>query len=203
MLNTIFTLLTSFTITGKGPVTVFSSGLYGFMPPKTYSFFVEELTKDYSVLTTRNFSPMLKKNVERYCNQMEIKEFIFVSHSSFDHTILESKFCKEAFLIDPVSLPEFPLRNRRIYTDIPTTIIKCKYSYNNHKTNPFILPGFSTHIEGDDIKLFDLEAGHIDILDNFWANLGRRFRIYSMYDEDETLQRSKFRKYVVNIIKSS
>jgi len=130
-----------------------------------------------------------------------IKDFTFVSHSSFDHTILESNFCKEAFLIDSVSLPEFPLKNRRIYTRLPTTVIKCKFSYKNNKTNPFILPGFSTRVKGTYIKQIELYAGHIDILDNFWANLGRTFRIYSMYDEKRKLQRNSFRKYIVNIIK--
>ena len=203
MFNVIFLVLTSFILSGKGPVTVFSSGLYGTMPSNAYSLFLNDLSKDYSVVTTKSFKPVLKKDVEEYCLEMKIDEFIFVSHSSFDHTILESKLCKKAFLLDPVSLPEFPFENRRVQTDTSTNIIKCKFSYKNKKTNPFILPGFSTNIKGSDIKLFELEAGHIDILDNFWADLGRTFRIYSMYDKSKHLKRSNFRKSVIDIIKKN
>ena len=203
MFNVIFPILSSFILTGKGPVTVFSSGLYGTMPSNAYSLFLKDLSKDYSVITAKSFRPVLKKDVEEYCLKMKINEFIFVSHSSFDHTILESKLCKKAFLVDPVSLPEFPFENRRVQTNTSTNIIKCKFSYNNKKTNPFILPGFSTSIKGSDVQLFEFEAGHIDILDNFWADLGRTFRIYSMYDKNKNLKRSNFRKSVVNIIKKN
>lgn len=201
MIGIIYLITTGFTIIGKGPMAVFSSGLYGIMPPKAYSLFLNNLMNDHTIIISPKLKPTLKNELETYCEQMKISEFVFISHSSFDHTILDSKFCKKAFLLDPVSLPRFFFKNRKVTTAIPTTVIKSEFSYKNNKTNPFILPGFSTNIQGD-IKTYKLVAGHIDILDDFWANLGRRFRIYSMYDNNKKSKRSEFRAYVSNIIKN-
>ena len=194
-------LFFSYIVVGKGPYIVFSSGLYGIMPPSGYSTFIKMLQDEYSIILSPHLKPTLKKDLETYCKKKNIEEFIYISHSSFDHTILESQLCKKAFLMDPVSLPEFFLKNRRVYTYLPTSIIKFKFTYKNDKTNPFILPGFSTFIKGKNVETFTFNAGHIDILDDVWADLGRTFRIYSMYDYGTNMKRSNLRKYVSMIIK--
>lgn len=192
----------SFTVYGKGPHALFSSGLYGIMPPGMYSKLLKPLSNEYSLILSNGGAPVIKERVEEFCEDKSVNEFTYIAHSSFDHRILSLNECKNAVLIDPISLPTTSFENRVIRPTIPVQIIKCKYSYKQWNKRPFILPGFETHFYGDLINLKLLSSGHVDVLDDVWAEVGSKLGIDSLskHEGDVLKIREEVRQTILDTI---
>lgn len=205
LITNVFSLL----IHGNGPHVLFSSGLYGIMPHEMYSNFLKPLKKNNSLILSQSFRPVIKEYVEEFCFKNNINELKYIAHSSFDHRILSMDICKQAYLIDPISLPTNIFNNRIVRTNIPVNIIKCKYSYLNWNEKPFILPGFETHFYGNNINVNVIESGHVDILNDEWSCIGSVLGIDSVtnfldinenYNYESSLIKKNIRENVLDIL---
>ena len=168
-------------ISGSGPPLVFSTGLYGMMPPRLYSKFLNEIKRNFSVVTIDTPSrPLLLSDVECAADTIGCHRIGFMSHSSFDFEILGSDRIEKAVVFDPVAIPQISygsLDSRHIEPVCPTLLLLSEFATQSE--NPFILPGFDLQVGTNDVYHLD-NIGHCDILDPTWASLANRIGIRGM-----------------------
>ena len=79
------------TLIGKGPPVVFSTGLFGSMPTFLYGDLFKDLKKNVTIVRiNRPFTN--SQTLEEVCEALGVNEVGFMSHSSFDSSILTSPY---------------------------------------------------------------------------------------------------------------
>ena len=160
------------TLNGNGPPVVFSSGLFGTMPAQFYSSFINEIKKNMTVVTFNDFGLVNKKDFEDVVDTLGVTEAGFVSHSTFSPEVLSSDYLSGAVLCDPIILPKINLfggQSNLIKSNAATLAIKAEKTYESE----FSVPDFQIPMMTNDYseEIYS-DVGHIDILDDFWANVG-------------------------------
>ena len=160
------------TLNGNGPPVVFSSGLFGTMPSQFYSSFINEIKKNMTVVTFNDFGIVNKKDFEDVVESLGVTEAGFVSHSTFSPDVLSSEYLSGAVLCDPIILPKITLfggQSNLIKSNAATLAIKAEKTYDSE----FSVPDFQIPMMTNDYseEIYS-DVGHIDILDDFWANIG-------------------------------
>lgn len=113
LLHVLFASAMSFPAMSAQPPrnVIFSSGLYGSMPPAMYTDFLGALRKrNIHVLTVEYPGVVNVASVERVCREWTKKNggtgrFGLLAHSSFDEGLLRLPCIRSAMLCDPVTLP--------------------------------------------------------------------------------------------------
>ena len=157
---------------------MFSGGLYGSMTHRIYSQLINDLKKDFTIINFNNIGLTKREDLESLADALGVKKIGFISHSSVDHTILESNRLEKAVLCDPVGLPNIQngFTSSTITSIAPVLLLNDEKAYNSEF--PFIINGFSLDIMGADVieETFQ-EMGHADILDDTWANVAGHWGI--------------------------
>lgn len=171
-------------LVGNGPPIILSSGLYGTMPDFMYSDMINSLKTKYTIILP-NSKPITHMTVEEICTSLKVETVGFLSHSSLDPYILESKCLQKAVCIDPVSLPSisFPqIHSFNIESASDTLVIKTKQS--QEADIPFIPTGFELFITNA-FEITYEDIGHADVLDDFWAQIADNIGIRGLKEEDD------------------
>lgn len=195
-------------IVGKGPPVVLSSGLYGTMPSFMYNSFVDTLKKNMTVILPSG-KPILTDTIDEIAEQLNVNRMAFISHSSFDYTILNNPRIHRAVCLDPVSIPRVELSplvysDRTIQPSVDTMVFESSLSQTMNEV-PFIPKGFNLNIETDR-NIPCNNVGHADILDDFWADTAERMGIKGMMSTQigapQTFESWKYEKNDANAQKS-
>lgn len=166
-------------VLGKGPPVVFSTGLYGTVPYQFYNTIINECKKELSVVVFDDVSPVMKKDVEEAADAIGAQKVGFLSHSSLDLDILTSDRIEKAMLHDPITLPQLSLvglETSEVETVLDVTVVNAENLLNGKVP----LPAFNIPIiEGNCNYITDVNVGHSDMLDPFWAGTARRFPLWN------------------------
>lgn len=166
-------------ILGKGPPVVFATGLYGTVPYQFYNTIINECKKELSMVVFDDVSPVMKKDVEEAADAIGAQRVGFLSHSSLDLDILTSDRIEKAMLHDPITLPQLSLvglETSEVETNLDVTVVNAE----NLLKGKVPLPAFNIPIiEGNCNYITDMDVGHSDMLDPFWAATARRFPLWN------------------------
>mgnify|MGYP001322484096 CR=1 FL=1 len=166
-------------ILGKGPPVVFATGLYGTVPYQFYNTIINECKKELSMVVFDDVSPIMKKDVEEAADAIGAQRVGFLSHSSLDIDILTSDRIEKAMLHDPITLPQLSLiglETSEVETQLDVTVVNAENLLNGKVP----LPAFNIPIiEGNCNYITDMDVGHSDMLDPFWAGTARRFPLWN------------------------
>lgn len=195
---------------GTGPPVIFSPGLYGTMPRQIYSKFLDQLKKNITLISFNDLSPITSKDIDDVSNSIMVDSVGFISHSSFDINILSSNKINKAIMYDPITNPQFGFRGfiqKPIEINYPSLIIRAKKAYNTKVPIPTFL---EPNIQGKSLDIIYDNVGHIDILDDYWADLAKKYGFWDSLNpqlikfnewtkipkSDLNLRRSDYRKFV-------
>ena len=195
---------------GNGPPILFSTGIYGVIPRFCYNDLIKNLKKNMTIVNIDGFSPINPSDIDDVANAIKTDKLTYVSHSSFDPIILESKRINGALLLDPISIPKITFNGIEGYSinlDYPVYVIKADKLYNANAPLP---EWQNIELIGDvDYEIYE-DVGHPDILDDRWANIAKNLGLWEMA-EGETMSfkdwkfngknsipkiRKKYREYV-------
>ena len=174
------------TIYGNGPPVLFSTGLYGTIPPFLYSNIINKLKKKLTIITINSIQPLTPFDVIDLTDTINVDSVSFLSHSSFNPKILELDKINNALLVDPIIVPSFNFttifnnygfnylnsnnNNNNIKIDYPMIIIKSEKLYKSKLD----LPSWQElNVNGDLENIIYDDVGHPDILDDTWAELAK------------------------------
>jgi len=176
------------TIYGNGPPVLFSTGLYGTIPPFIYSNIINKLKKKLTIITINSIQPLTPFDVIDLTDTINVDSVSFLSHSSFNPKILELDKINNALLVDPIIVPSLNFttifnnygfnyfnsnnnnNNNNIKIDYPMIIIKSEKLYKSKLD----LPSWQElNVNGDLENIIYDDVGHPDILDDTWAELAK------------------------------
>ena len=198
-------------IIGQGPPILFSTGLFGTMPNHMYGNIMNELKKNMTIISIDGIQPIGPKDITEVTDSLKVDSIAYMSHSSFNPTILETKRINSAVLLDPICIPDVNLngvQQHSVNVDFPVLIIRAEKLYDTD--NP--LPNWQEiNIKGNNVEdeIYD-GVGHPDILDDIWGNIAQKIGLWGTaqgkkmsfkewkFDNKNTvpLIRKDFRKYV-------
>ena len=205
------------TLVGKGPPVVFSSGLYNTIPYFMYNKLLNKMKDKVTIVSINDFSPLGKKDIDDIAQTLNVDKISYISHSSFNPEVLESKKINKAVLIDPICIPPFSVSTLRlkppdtinINLDFPAKVYKADKLYNGRKTLPnWQDPVFNNEVESEIIP----NVGHPDILDDTWADIAKQLGLWETaqsdpvnfedwkFIKDENIKelREKYRDYIAD-----
>tara|TARA_Y100000022_G_C13241465_1_gene372614 strand:- start:512 stop:1237 length:726 start_codon:yes stop_codon:yes gene_type:complete len=165
---------------GNGPPLLFSTGLFGTMPRSFYNEFINNIKKNYTVITTEGLTRVDENTIDEVCEALNVDKISYLSHSSFLPEVLDSDKINSAVLIDPINIPWISfqgLTNPIIKLNFPTLIIKAEKLYSGSKTLP---EWQDPEFKGDYNEEVIDNVGHPDILDNTWANIAKNIGLWEM-----------------------
>lgn len=160
---------------GSGPPVVFSPGLLGLASWRFYLSFIDELKPNLTVAVLPG--PISVTDVERVADAIGAQEVGFLSHSALDANVLESPRVRRSVVCDPIGLPWSRLDVQAAH---PTLEVRANLLYADNA-----LPQFNqVRVSGEDVAREAYDAGHADLLDDTWAELAARSRLWSSVDGD-------------------
>ena len=163
---------------GTGPPVVFSSGLFGTMPRQLYTELFRRLSTDVTLVVPEGIGPVTAEVIDDVADALAVDRVGFLSHSSIDASLLDSDRIQTAVLCDPVVMPKLDwTRGGLVAPDaspnFPVLVLKAERAYD--KDTPGIPEMISPNILNDDLRERTFETvGHADLLDDTWAEVGRR-----------------------------
>lgn len=170
------------TLMGDGSPVLFSTGLYGTMPRFFYNEFVGELKKNFTIVTFEGFDPIKPSDVDELADAIKTDKLVYLSHSSFEPEILESKRINSAVMLDPISIPKVSfngVQQHSVTFDYPALVIKAGKLYDAKAP----LPDWQNiEMNGDVIYETYDDVGHPDILDDNWANIAKQLGLWEMVE---------------------
>tara|TARA_B100001093_G_scaffold520417_1_gene615633 strand:+ start:3705 stop:4403 length:699 start_codon:yes stop_codon:yes gene_type:complete len=184
------------TLSGKGPPVIFSGGLFGTMPSFAYSDYLGPLKKNFTIVTINGFSPIVQDDIYDITSALSVDSVAYISHSSFNPDVLECTKINKAVLFDPICIPKITMSGLEqpiISVDYPILSIKAEKLYNTDVP----LPELQNPIfDGNISDLIYENVGHPDILNDFWADLAKKYGFWDCLDI-ETIEYKKwtFNKY--------
>lgn len=189
---------------GNGPPLLFSPGLFGTMPPLFYNNFLNNLKKNLTIITINDFSPLEKSDIIDVTKSLCVDSIAYLSHSSFNPTILETEKINKAILLDPICVPNIDfggVNKQIIQIEYPALLIKADKLYNSEPT----IPSWQTpNIKGNVSEIYYKNVGHPDILDNRWANIAKRYGFWDTSDgEMQNFKDWKFNKNNLNRVRKN
>ncbi len=168
-------------ISGNGPPILFSSGLYDAMPNFLYSNFLNNLKKNFTIISVNNILPINSKHqIDDIADSLNVDKISYLSHSSFFPNILNSDKINKAIFLDPIIIPG--IGNNNIGTCIidnnfPVLVIKAEKLYQGNSRLPNIQNPF---FQGEIYEEYYNHVGHPDILDDIWSDLAKQFGLWEM-----------------------
>ena len=179
------------TLYGNGPPLLFSSGLFGTMPNFVYNKFLNNLKKDFTIITINGYSPIIKDDICDVTKSLCVNSIAYISHSSFNPEVLECNKINKAILLDPICIPELSINGadqRYIPVNYPVLIIKANKLYDTEVP----LPEWQDPIiDGNVTEIMYKNVGHPDILDDLWADLAKKYGFWDACDGET----SEFKKW--------
>ena len=173
-------------VTGSGPPLVFSGGLYGFMPSLAYSHVLNDLRKTHTIVTTDG-GRLARAEFEQIADKLAAERLGLVAHSAFDPTLLASERLEAAVLCDPACTPSvatsppfmvaprFDVEERRVRMLFAQRAIE--------GDQPFVPEMFVPVLEGSSVERLEYaDAGHADLMDDFFADAASRLGIHGLAD---------------------
>ena len=202
----------------KAPPIFFSSGLFGSMPTFIYSDLINNIKKEFTIVSINNNNPIVKKDIDNIVELLNVDSISYLSHSSFFPEVLESSYINSATLLDPICIPNININGietRSITVDYPVHIIRAEKLYNTD----IPLPEWQElSIKGNVIDEIYLNVGHPDILNDRWADIAKSLNLWetaniekmsfknwnfkNKNEKEIKKLRSKYRKDVANKIKN-
>ena len=184
-------------LVGTGPPVVFCSAINGRVPYFMYSNFINCLKNNMTVVLP-NTKEMMPETIEEISKVLNVQKVGFISHSMVNPDILTSEYIEKAVCIDPLSLPHisFPFQ-------IETTSIKPKFDtlvMNTQESFFLSNPMIDLKLLVEDASNIQYENfGHMDIMDDFWANNAKKFGFKGTndfnLDEMQSFENWKFTKH--------
>lgn len=181
-------------LSGTGPPMLFSPGLFGTMPAFLYSNLLNNLKKNLTVITFKDYNSINSNDITDLTKALCVDSISYLSHSSFNSEILENSNINNAILLDPICIPEispFGFEKKEIYTDFPVLQIKSNKLYN---TKPKLPDWQIPEIKGNITELIYNNMGHPDILNDNWANFAK---VNGFWDTTDGIQQS-FKEWKLN-----
>tara|TARA_B100001093_G_C26844221_1_gene1021991 strand:+ start:2856 stop:3581 length:726 start_codon:yes stop_codon:yes gene_type:complete len=170
------------TLMGNGPPVLFSTGLYGTMPRFFYNEFVSDLKKNFTIVTIEGLDPIKPQDIDDVADAIKTDTLAYISHSSFEPEILESKRINTAIMLDPISIPKVSfngVEQHSVSFDYPALVIKAGKLYDAKAP----LPEWQNIEMNGDVKYETYEdVGHPDILDDNWANIAKQIGLWEMVE---------------------
>ena len=162
---------------GKGAPVVFSTGLFDTMPHNIYSDFVSKLKKHMTVVVREQWSPMDRSTLKMISDALAVDQVGLIAHSSFDPAIIDEHACK-VFLMDPIAFPSwapgrgFTQSVTKGDIDAPIQVAHAALAYDGETPIPdYLEPEIA---DSKSPILLYKNVGHVDILDDTWADIGTR-----------------------------
>lgn len=181
---------------GKGPPVVFSSAFNGRLPSFMYSNFLNHMKQNVTVVLP-NTREITSDGIKEIANALNVKRVGFVSHSSINPDILSSKFIERAVCIDPKAFPNiFDPSSQFVKPKMNVLVINTHESYFS-----FIDERFKLIVQDSSQKNYE-EIGHVDILDDVWANAGRRVGFKGIGDFDTNAPKQSFDNWTLSVHKT-
>ena len=160
---------------GSGPPVVFSPGLLGLASWRFYLAFIDELKPNLTVAVLPG--PISVTDVERVADAIGAQEVGFLSHSALD-----AKRARE-----PSGATLGRLRSDRsavVQARRPSRAPDPR-SARQSAVLDNVLPQFNqVRVSGEGVAREAYDAGHADLLDDTWAELAARSRLWSSVDGD-------------------
>lgn len=151
-------------MTGSGPPVVFSGGLYGVTTWRMYDSILSRLCQNFTMALVPGICR--SEDVTAFADAVGVDRVGFLSHSSFDASILQNSNVQAAILNDPITIPGMP----SVYTQVPTCVLRSGLLFHGNR-----LPEFNRlTIHGDVTDLTFHDAGHTDMLDDMWASMAEK-----------------------------
>jgi len=167
------------TLHGNGPPVLFSSGLFGVMPRRIYTDFIARLSKHLTIVVPTSATLVTATTVDDVADALAVERVGLLTHSSFDAAILASMRVEAAVLCDPVVFPALGVLQGGFVPPLcdpnfAVRVLRAERAYDPATPGipPLISPRF---VAGADVtyRTFD-DVGHADLLDDTWADVGRR-----------------------------
>lgn len=170
-------------IYGKGAPVVFCSGLFGTMPHQMYSNFLSNIRSNMSVCIVRGAAPLTAPILEDIADTISVSKVGLISHSALDLSLLESERMLRAVLFDPISFPTVSplslLKPARAHVSPACETLLC-YAGQTFNAAPAVPNMFRPQFWGDNvIEVHDSTSGHVDILDDRWANFATGIGLFA------------------------
>lgn len=168
---------------GHGPPVVFSSGLYGGTPRRMYAALLRELARNATIVVLDEPLPVTAAVVDDVASTLAVEQVGLFSHSSVDLEVLDSPRVRCAVLCDPVVAPRIVTDGRGdgarllrpvVANEIPVLKLHASRAYDGGDAPP--IPELLTPRTPPRClrtRRF-ADAGHADLLDDAWAELGTR-----------------------------
>ena len=168
---------------GRGPPTMFSSGLFGLMPRRLYTRLFSDLMPRTTLVVLNDARPVTRRTFEDTADSLGVETLGFFSHSAIDGSILESPRVERAVVCDPVVVPRIPFlppppppRSSALVAGsfpVRTLVVRAGQAYDPAVTTP--IPEFLFPLVMTDARIETFpNVGHADLLDDAWADLGPR-----------------------------
>ena len=156
-------------IIGKGPPVLLSSGFYGTMPSFMYNDLIHKLKANLT-LVLPNGKPIKSKTVDEMKEVLNVDKIGFLSHSSFDDSILENKNVEKAVVIDPISFPTIELSLPFLHPKQTSPVMDTLLIETELSKTKLIYEKFQMRIDSNSVLRYE-KFGHGDILDDMWADI--------------------------------
>ena len=209
MINTLFFLINFMTpsfkleskkiiyLKGSGPPLLFSTGLFGSMPNFIYSDIQNKLSKNFTLLLNKDYSPFVLQDIQEIKNELNVDYLSLFSHSSINYKILESPIFNKMVLCDPITNPTIKFNgfaNKKIKNKANILIIKAEKLYNSDRKLPsYQNPLFIKNKIRS--QLVYKNVGHPDILDNFWADVAINTQLWRGFKNKQKIKKFKNWEY--------
>ena len=181
-------------LSGKVPPLVFSPGLFGTMPAFLYSDFLNNLKKNLTVITFKDYNAISSNDITDLTRALSVESVSYLSHSSFNSDIMDNNNINSAVLLDPICVPEispFGVGRKEIMVDFPVLEIKAEKLYKN---DPKLPDWQKPELKGNITEYFYEDVGHPDILNDNWANFAK---VNGFWDTTDGVKQS-FKEWKLN-----
>ena len=156
-------------ISGSGTPVVFSTGLFGIMPPSGYKMLLDKFKK-ISVIYIQDLRPLTNSDFKSIASALSVEKVGLISHSSFLPNTLSCDAISAAILCDPITFPSISQRgieSQNITTTFPVKIIQARHRYSK---GAHFFASATPILFGDVFFEIYENVGHLDILDEFLAD---------------------------------
>ena len=151
------------TLHGTGPPVLWSGALFGTVPHHVYSDLFARLEKNLTLVVPEGPLPVSAGVVERAADALAVAQVGFFGHSAFDGRVLESRRVHRAVLCDPILLPSLWTPPSPGGACCPTRVMRSELG-----------AGLAPAQLAESTERVHARVGHLDVLDDAWAELGAR-----------------------------
>lgn len=159
----------SATLIGSGPPVLFSPGVYGRSTWRVYGQLLRTMGENVTVAVVPG--AVTTGTVDALTTELGVDRIGLVAHAACDPSLLRSRRVCRAALIDPIARPML----NSVQTATPTLVVRTELLETDER-----FPDFHRMlVRGDAVRESTwVDVGHADVLDDTWAELASKSRVW-------------------------